>query len=424
MEESQRFVKPLAERMRPVRLADFIGQEKLISENGIINQFIQKKNCPSIILWGNPGVGKTTLAYLIAQELNMPFFSLSAINAGVKDVREVIDKSFSLGRILLFIDEIHRFNKSQQDALLKAVEEGQILLIGATTENPSFEVNKALLSRCVTYVLDALNEDSLKKIAINAAEKDELISNKKFLFNEWEALIRLSGGDARKLLGIIELIYHSSNKNEIDINNKLVYELTQNTASKYDKNGELHYDIVSAFIKSLRGSDPNAAIYWMTRMLDGGEDPKFIARRMIIFASEDIGLANANALLLANNCFDAIMKIGLPECNIILSQTAIYLATSVKSNASYMALRSAQKLVKETGDLMVPIHLRNAPTKLMRDLNYGKEYLYPHDYEDNFKEQNYLPDEIKNIILYKPNKNPREFEILQLLKKWWPKKYF
>lgn len=419
-----KFVRPLAERMRPLKLEEYIGQEKLISDTGIIMQFLKQKNCPSIILWGSPGVGKTTLAYLIAQELELPFYAISAIAAGVKDIREIIEKSLDLGRVLLFIDEIHRFNKSQQDSLLKAVEEGKILLIGATTENPSFEVNRALLSRCKVYVLDDLSKDALKKIALNAIEKDEILSQKRIEIIEWEGLLRLSGGDARKLLGMIELAVQSSVKNEIIIDNTSIHTLIQSQSAQYDKNGEFHYDIISAFIKSMRGSDPNAAVYWMTRMIEGGEDPKFIARRMIIFASEDIGMANPNALLLANSCFDAVSKIGYPECSIVLSHTVVYLATSVKSNASYMALRKAQKLVRETGDLPVPLHLRNAPTKLMKDLNYGKNYQYAHSYEGNFVDQDFLPIEIKDVKLYEPNKNPRENEILQLLKKWWPKKYF
>ncbi len=419
-----KFVRPLAERMRPLKLEEYIGQEKLISDTGIIMQFLKQKNCPSIILWGSPGVGKTTLAYLIAQELELPFYAISAIAAGVKDIREIIEKSLDLGRVLLFIDEIHRFNKSQQDSLLKAVEEGKILLIGATTENPSFEVNRALLSRCKVYVLDDLSKDALKKIALNAIEKDEILSQKRIEIIEWEGLLRLSGGDARKLLGMIELAVQSSVKNEIIIDNTSIHTLIQSQSAQYDKNGEFHYDIISAFIKSMRGSDPNAAVYWMTRMIEGGEDPKFIARRMIIFASEDIGMANPNALLLANSCFDAVSKIGYPECSIVLSHTVVYLATSVKSNASYMALRKAQKLVRETGDLPVPLHLRNAPTKLMKDLNYGKNYQYAHSYEGNFVNQDFLPIEINDVKLYEPNKNPRENEILQLLKKWWPKKYF
>ena len=424
MEKSINTIQPLAERMRPQCLDDYIGQEKLISDKGIISQFLKQKNCPSIIFWGNPGVGKTTLAYLIARELDLPFYSISAISSGVKDIRDIIEKSHELGRVLLFIDEIHRFNKSQQDSLLKAVEEGRILLIGATTENPSFEVNRALLSRCKTYVLEELSADSLKKIAISALEKDVLLNKRRIEITEWDALLRLSGGDARKLLGMIELASQSISQEKLDITNDLIHSLVQSNSAKYDKNGEFHYDIISAFIKSMRGSDPNAAVYWMTRMVEGGEDPKFIARRMIIFASEDIGMANPNALLLANTCFDAVSKIGYPECSIILSHTVVYLATSTKSNASYMALKSAQRLIKETGDLPVPLHLRNAPTKLMKELDYGKNYHYAHNYEGNFIDQDFLPEEIKNQVLYQPNKNPRENEILQLLKKWCPKKYF
>ena len=424
MEKSSELIQPLAERMRPQSLQDYIGQEKLISDKGVISQFLKQKNCPSIIFWGNPGVGKTTLAYLIARELDLPFYSISAISSGVKDIRDIIEKSHELGRVLLFIDEIHRFNKSQQDSLLKAVEEGRILLIGATTENPSFEVNRALLSRCKTYVLEELSADSLKKIAISALEKDVLLNKRRIEITEWDALLRLSGGDARKLLGMIELASQSISQEKLDITNDLIHSLVQSNSAKYDKNGEFHYDIISAFIKSMRGSDPNAAVYWMTRMVEGGEDPKFIARRMIIFASEDIGMANPNALLLANTCFDAVSKIGYPECSIILSHAVVYLATSTKSNASYMALKSAQRLIRETGDLPVPLHLRNAPTKLMKELDYGKNYHYAHNYEGNFIDQDFLPEEIKNQVLYQPNKNPRENEILQLLKKWWPKKYF
>jgi putative ATPase len=424
MEKNLNAIQPLAERMRPQCLDDYIGQEKLISDTGIISQFLNQKNCPSIIFWGNPGVGKTTLAYLIAHELDLPFYSISAISSGVKDIRDIIEKSHELGRVLLFIDEIHRFNKSQQDSLLKAVEEGRIILIGATTENPSFEVNRALLSRCKTYVLDELSTDSLKKITLSALEKDVLLSKRTIQIREWDALLRLSGGDARKLLGMIELAAQSSSQEKLTITNDWIHSLVQSNSAKYDKNGEFHYDIISAFIKSMRGSDPNAAVYWMTRMIEGGEDPKFIARRMIIFASEDIGMANPNALLLANTCFDTVSKIGYPECSIILSHTVVYLATSIKSNASYMALRKAQKLVRDTGDLPVPLHLRNAPTKLMKELGYGKNYQYAHSFEGNFADQDFLPIEIKDSILYEPNNNPRENEVLLWLKKWWPKKYF
>jgi putative ATPase len=428
---------PLAERIRPSTLGEYIGQEKLISdpesssENesssgkaGIISQFLKNKSCPSIIFWGSPGVGKTTLAYLIAKEINLPFFSISAISAGVKDIRDVIEKSNELGKVLFFIDEIHRFNKSQQDALLKAVEEGKILLIGATTENPSFEVNRALLSRCKVYVLEDLSAEALKKIAISAIENDVILSKLKIEIKEWESLLLLSSGDARKLLGIIELIVQSSDTDEIIIVNKLVETTIQSNIAQYDKSGEFHYDIISAFIKSMRGSDPNGALYWLAKMIDGGEDPKFITRRMIIFASEDIGMANPNALLLANTCFDSVTKIGYPECSIILSHAVVYLATSTKSNASYMALKQAQQAVRDHGHLTVPLHLRNAPTKLMKDLNYGAEYKYAHSYDGNFVDQNFLPDEIKDVKFYEPSINPRENEILAQLKKWWPKKYF
>lgn len=414
---------PLAERMRPKVLDEFIGQEKLISKDGILSQFLKNQSCPSMIFWGSPGVGKTTLAYLIARELKMPFFSLSAISSGVKDIREVIDQSHKLGRVLLFIDEIHRFNKSQQDSLLKAVEEGNILLIGATTENPSFEVNRALLSRCKVYVLEELSESSLKKIAINAIEGDEILKNYTIDVVDWEALIRLSTGDARRLLGIIELVVQAAKSDTILITNQIVQEIVQSNLSKYDKNGEYHYDIISAFIKSMRGSDPNAALYWLAKMIDSGEDPKFVARRMIIFASEDIGMANPNALLLANNCFDAVSKIGYPECSIILSHIVVYLATSAKSNATYTALKQAQKAVREYGDLSVPLHLRNAPTKLMKDLEYGKDYKYAHSYEGNFVEMNCLPEQISSLKFYEPSKNPREDEVRKLLKSYWPKKY-
>ncbi len=415
---------PLAERMRPSVLKDYIGQEKLVSENGIISQFLKTKSCPSIIFWGSPGVGKTTLAHLIANELELPFFSISAISAGVKDIREVIEKSHDLGKVLFFIDEIHRFNKSQQDSLLKAVEEGKILLIGATTENPSFEVNRALLSRCKVYTLEDLGAESLKKIAINALKEDIILNKDSIEIIEWESLLVLSTGDARKLLSIIELVSQSFQERPLAISNKLVQEVVQSNIAAYDKNGEFHYDIISAFIKSMRGSDPNGALYWLAKMMDGGEDPKFIARRMIIFASEDIGMSNPNALLLANTCFDTVAKIGYPECSIILSHIVVYLSTSVKSNASYMALKQAQAAIRDYGQLSVPLHLRNAPTKLMKDLNYGSDYKYAHSYEGNFIDQNFLPDELQNAKFYEPGKNPKENELLQLLKKWWPKKYF
>lgn len=413
---------PLAERMRPQTLSDFVGQEKLVSEQGIITQFLKNKTCPSIIFWGNPGVGKTTLAYLIAKELDYPFYAISAISAGVKDIREVIERSATEGKILLFIDEIHRFNKSQQDALLKAVEEGKILLIGATTENPSFEVNRALLSRCKVYVLEDLSLESLQKIALHAIVQDEILSKKNIVIREWDALIVHSSGDARKVLGAIELIVSQSRSDTIEITNEVVQNTLQSHLALYDKNGEYHYDVISAFIKSIRGSDPNAALYWLTRMTDSGEDPKFIARRMMILASEDIGMANPNALLLANTCFDAVTKIGYPECNIILSHVVVYLATSPKSNASYMALKQAQKAQRDYGHRPVPLHLRNAPTKLMKDLNYGRDYQYAHNYEGNFVSMNYMPEEV-NEVFYHPGNNPREREILQSLQRNWPHQY-
>lgn len=414
---------PLAERMRPKVLSEFVGQEKLVSEQGVISAFLKNKSTPSLIFWGSPGVGKTTLAYLISQEIELPFYSLSAISAGVKEVRDIIAKCDIEGKIVLFIDEIHRFNKSQQDSLLKAVEEGKIILIGATTENPSFEVNKALLSRCRIYVLEDLSVESLKKIALHAIHTDIILSTLDIKIDEWEALLTFSSGDARKLLNIIELLTISIENKPIRIDNTTVKNSIQQNISLYDKNGEMHYDIVSAFIKSMRGSDPNGAVYWMTRMIEGGEDPKFIARRMLIFASEDIGISNPNALLLANTCFDAVSKIGYPECSIILSQVVVYLATSPKSNSTYKALKNAQQNIREKGHLPVPLHLRNAPTKLMKDLNYGKEYKYAHDYEGNFIDLQFLPTEIEKEIFYTPGKNAKENEILSLLKKWWPKKY-
>jgi putative ATPase len=424
MEKSlTKILLPLAERMRPQTLEAFVGQEKLISEDGQISKFLKNNTCPSIIFWGNPGVGKTTLAYLISKSLDLPFYSISAISAGVKDIREVIERSDELGKILLFIDEIHRFNKSQQDALLKAVEEGKITLIGATTENPSFEVNRALLSRCKVYTLEDLTVDALKQIANQAITEDEILARKKIEIREWEALLVLSGGDARKLLNSIEIICQSVTESKIVVDNQLVKKLMPDQLMVYDKNGEYHYDVISAFIKSLRGSDPNAALYWLVKMIDSGENPKFIARRMIVFASEDIGMANANALLLANTCFESVTKIGYPESSIILSHTVVYLATSAKSNASYLALKKAQKSLKESGNVPVPMHLRNAPTKLMKDLNYGGEYRYPHDFEGNFVHQQYLPDALKDTVYYEPGINPRELEIKAWLKKWWPKKY-
>jgi putative ATPase len=415
---------PLAERMRPQKLDDFIGQEHLVGKGGIIRKIIETGSIvPSFILWGPPGVGKTTLAGIVAQQKNMPFVALSAIQAGVKEVREVIDKAKLTQRTLLFIDEIHRFNKSQQDALLGAVEKGIISLIGATTENPSFEVVGALLSRCQVYTLNTINNDDLLKMLKRAMETDAFLSKKNIRFTEMGALFEIGGGDARKILNLFELVVEASPEEIIDITDEKVIAIAQQKVILYDKNGEMHYDIISAFIKSIRGSDPNAAVYWLARMIEGGEDVKFIARRLVILASEDIGNANPTALVMATNGFQAVNVIGYPEAEIILSQIVIYLASSPKSNASYLAIKSAKKLLQEKGNLTVPIHLRNAPTKLMRDLNYGKGYQYAHDYPENFAFQEYLPQEIANTVLYNPGKNAREQELRNYLKRLWDKKY-
>lgn len=415
---------PLAEILRPSSLDDYIGQQHLVGKDAILYKAILSGNIPSMILWGPPGVGKTTLAYIISKQLNRSFYTLSAINSGVKDVREVFAKAKDdEGNAVLFIDEIHRFNKAQQDSLLGAVEKGIITLIGATTENPSFEVISPLLSRCQVYILKNLEEAELLTILSKAKEK--LSSDIDIEIAETEALIRISGGDARKLINALELVVNTlkSNNRKVVINNKAVLTIIQQNLALYDKDGEQHYDVISAFIKSIRGSDPNAAVYWLARMIEGGEDPKFIARRMLILASEDIGNANPNALLLANNCFQAIHVIGYPECRLILSQTAIYLASSPKSNASYLAISSAQELVKTNGDLPVPLHLRNSPTKLMKDLGYGADYKYAHDFENNFTEQDFLPEKIKGTKLYEPQNNARENEIRNRLKNLWGKKY-
>jgi putative ATPase len=415
--------------MRPASLDDYIGQKHLIGAQGILGKLIRGGGqLPSMIFWGPPGVGKTTLARLIAASFDSGFFSLSAIHSGVKDVREVLESASSQGALVskpvLFIDEIHRFSKSQQDSLLGAVEKGIVTLIGATTENPSFEVIPALLSRCQVYTLKALEEDDLKKIAEDALQKDPFLKAQRITIKEWDALFRFSGGDARKLLNILEMLASTiSDGNELNIDNQITTEILRNTPLRYDKTGEQHYDIISAFIKSMRGSDPNAALYYLARMLESGEDPKFIARRMLILASEDIGNANPTALILANNCFQAVAAIGYPECDLILSQTAIYLATSAKSNASYVAIRAAQKLVKDTGDLPVPLHLRNAPTTLMKNLGYGADYLYPHSYPGNFIDQEYLPKEIAGTVLFQPGANKREQEIKQFLQSRWTNKY-
>lgn len=415
---------PLAERLRPTNLDQIIGQEQLTGKDSILRIAIENKNIPSIILWGPPGVGKTSIANIIAQNVSVPYFQLSAISAGVKDIRDVIEKAKAAGKAILFIDEIHRFNKGQQDALLGAVEKGTLTLIGATTENPSFEVNSALLSRSQVYVLKPLEKKGLIDLLNYAISNDVILKEKNITLKESDALIRLSGGDGRKILTLLEIVTDTlSNNKEIIITDEKVMKIAQQKVALYDKQGEQHYDIISAFIKSMRGSDPNAAVYWLARMIEGGEEVKFIARRMIIFASEDIGNANPNALLMANNCFQAVNVIGFPESRIILSQCAIYLATSIKSNASYQAIGAAQQAVKQKGDLPVPLHLRNAPTKLMKDLNYGKEYQYAHNYENNFALQEYLPDEISGTTFYEPQNNAREIELKKFLKNRWKDKY-
>ena len=419
---------PLAERMRPKNLDDYAGQQHLVGPGAVLRKAIESGNMPSIILWGPPGVGKTTLAGIVSQSLNRPFFALSAINSGVKEVREVIEKASLLKKggqpqPILFIDEIHRFSKSQQDSLLGAVEKGTVTLIGATTENPSFEVISALLSRCQVYILKNLTEEELISLLQKAIETDTVFSTKKITIEEYEALIRLSGGDARKLLNIFELLVNALDSDEITITNKLVLDNVQQNMALYDKAGEQHYDIISAFIKSIRGSDPNAAVYWLARMIAGGEDALFIARRLLILASEDVGNANPNALLLANNCFQAVNVIGWPESRIILSQTVVYLANSPKSNASYEAIAKAQQLVTQTGDLPVPLHLRNAPTKLMKNIGYGKEYQYTHAFEGNFADQEYLPEQISGTKLYEPGNNPAEAKSKERLKGLWKEKY-
>ena len=420
---------PLAERIRPQKLEDYISQSHLVGPNGSLTQQIAKGIIPSLIFWGPPGTGKTTLAQIIAQESKRPFYILSAINSGVKDIREVIEKAKQSGGLfttknpILFIDEIHRFSKSQQDSLLAAVEKGWITLIGATTENPSFEVIPALLSRCQVYVLNAFTKDDLETLLHRALKTDAFLATKNIKLTETEALLRLSGGDGRKLLNIFELVVNASDEDEIEITNDRVFELVQQNTVLYDKSGEQHYDIVSAFIKSIRGSDPNGAVYWLARMIEGGEDVKFIARRMLILSSEDIGNANPTAFIMANNTFQAVATIGYPESRIILSQCAIYLATSPKSNASYLAIGTAQQLVKQTGDLPVPIHLRNAPTKLMKELGYGDEYKYSHDFANNFAEQEFLPDAVKETVLYNPGNNSRENTTREFLKNRWKDKY-
>ncbi|QIK58669.1 replication-associated recombination protein A [Dysgonomonas sp. HDW5A] len=420
--------QPLAERLRPRSLDEYIGQKHLVGEGAVLRRMIDSGRVPSFLLWGPPGVGKTTLAQIIANTLDTPFYTLSAINSGVKDVREVIDTAkkntfFNTTKSpILFIDEIHRFSKSQQDSLLGAVETGVITLIGATTENPSFEVIRPLLSRCQVYVLKSLDKADLLSLINRAVTKDTILKEKNIDIQETDALLKYSGGDARKLLNILDLVI-SADEGDTIITDKIVTERLQENPAAYDKGGEMHYDIISAFIKSIRGSDPDAAIYWLARMVAGGEDPKFIARRLVISAAEDVGLANPNALLLANACFDALQKIGWPEGRIILAETTVYLATSPKSNSAYLSIDKALALVEESGNLPVPLHLRNAPTKLMKELDYGKEYKYAHDYKDNFIQQDYLPKEIKSAKFWEPQANPAELKILEHLRKLWKNRY-
>src|SRR5450755_281153 len=413
---------PLAERLRPESLDQLVGQKHLTGQGSILRTALEQGKMPSMILWGPPGTGKTTIANIIAHTLHSPFYTLSAISSGVKEVREVIEEARKKEKVILFIDEIHRFNKGQQDALLGAVEKGIVTLIGATTENPSFEVNSALLSRCQVYVLKPLGRPELVELMHSALKKDSRLKIRNIELKETEALINLSGGDARKLLNLLELVA-DSHSDPLIVTDDMVMETAQQRVALYDKKGEQHYDIISAFIKSMRGSDPNVAVYWLARMIEGGEDVKFIARRMLILASEDIGNANPNALLLANATFDAVSKIGYPESRIILSQCAIYLASSAKSNASYMAIEEALGTVKNTGDLSVPLHISNAPTRLMKNMDYGKGYEYSHSYENNFSPQEYLPEEIKGQAFYDPGKNNREEEIRKHLRSLWDKKY-
>lgn len=423
-------MKPLAERLRPTSLDNYIGQKHLVGEKGIIRKMIEQQRISSFILWGPPGVGKTTLAQIVANKLNVPFYTLSAVTSGVKDVREVIESAeksrlfASGGNPILFIDEIHRFSKSQQDSLLGAVEKGIVTLIGATTENPSFEVIRPLLSRCQVYTLNPLDNNDLINLIEYALKNDSLLSQRKIYIDENEAMLRYAGGDARKLLNILELVVESFGSNDvIHITNDIVIGCLQQNPMAYDKNGEMHYDIVSAFIKSIRGSDPDAAIYWLARMIEGGEDPAFIARRLVISASEDIGLANPNAMLLANAAFDAVMKIGWPEGRIPLAEATIYLATSPKSNSAYLAINSAIELVKKTGNQPVPLHLRNAPTELMSNLGYGTDYKYPHDYPSNFVRQDYLPEALKGTTIWTPQANPAEDKLSERMNVLWNKKY-
>ncbi|MEC5148320.1 replication-associated recombination protein A [Chitinophaga sp. 212800010-3] len=416
-------MQPLAERLRPVNLDELVGQEHLTGKESILRKAIETGKIPSMILWGPPGVGKTTIANIIAHTLQVPFYTLSAISAGVKEVREVIEMAKRQRHAVLFIDEIHRFNKSQQDALLGAVEKGIITLIGATTENPSFEVNAAVLSRSQVYVLKPLGNEQLMQLLQQAMERDEWLRSKNIVLQETEAMFNISGGDARKLLNLFELVVSTLQEDPVVITDQKVMDIAQQRVAIYDKSGEQHYDIISAFIKSIRGSDPNAAVYWLARMIEGGEDVKFIARRLVILASEDIGNANPNALLLATSCFQAVNLIGYPESRIILSQCVTYLASSAKSNAAYMAINSAQGMVAKTGDLPVPMHIRNAPTKLMKEMGYSKGYAYAHDYENNFVTQEFLPDAIQGTKFYDPGKNAREDELRRYLKNLWKEKY-
>ncbi|MBP7731284.1 MAG: replication-associated recombination protein A [Bacteroidales bacterium] len=424
--------QPLAERMRPFDLDDFVGQEHLVGPDAILRKAIDSGKIPSFILWGPPGTGKTTIAKIIANKLKRPYFQLSAVHSGVKDVRDTIEKAkkqqfFDRPNPILFIDEIHRFNKSQQDSLLSAVEQGIITLIGATTENPSFEVIPPLLSRCQVYIMNPLSEEDLLKLIERALKKDTYLSKYNIFVKEYEALLKFAGGDARKLYNALELVVASESdkdeSGEMTITNEKVQKIVQKKMALYDRAGDQHYDIISAFIKSIRGSDPNAAVYWLARMVEGGEDPLFIARRMVVLAAEDIGLANPNALLMAQTCFEAVNVIGWPESRIILSEAAIYLATSPKSNSSYMAIENAQSKVKESGDLPVPLHLRNAPTSLMKDLGYGKDYKYAHSYEGNFIQDDFLPEEIRKTIFYEPGNNQRENDIRKRLSNLWKEYY-
>ena len=414
---------PLAERLRPTGLNDLVGQEHLLGKDGVLRRVILSGNIPSMILWGPPGVGKTTIANIIANEVKSPFFTLSAVSAGVKDVRDIISKAGRMAKTILFIDEIHRFNKSQQDALLGAVEKGTITLIGATTENPSFEVNSALLSRCQVYTLESLTTNHLELLLKKALTEDFELKKRKIIFKEKEALFNLSGGDARRLYNLIELVADASEDKKVEVTDKKLVALAQQRIALYDKSGEQHYDIISAFIKSIRGSDPNAGVYWLARMIEGGEDPKFIARRLLILAVEDIGLANPNALIMAKTCFDAVSIIGFPESRIILSQCVIYLATSPKGNAAYMAINMAQDKVKETGGLAVPLPLRNAPTALMKDMGYGKGYKYSHNGTNNFEAQEFLPNEISGTNFYQTGSASREQDIAKTIKNLWGDKY-